>query len=152
MKKKSAEVLVFLLSLGTVFTASTNALAQDESSIRPLPIEKWCAAEEARDLDAKMSLFTTDVVFLVPGQPPINGLEKVRSWHESIWKGTQFHCTGSVDEVKVFGDWGFARGTFTDSSTDSSGVTEKSSGKFINIVRRNAQGEWKIARVIWNVD
>lgn len=130
----------------------TVALAQDEVSIRSLPLDRWCAAEAARDLDAKMSLFTDDIVFLVAGQAPVTGLDEVRSWHARVWEGTKYQCSGSVDEVAVSGDWGFARGAYSGSFTDSSGTTEKSTGKFINIVRRNADGDWKIARVIWNVD
>ncbi len=67
-KHYSFVVLGTVVLLG-VLAAPHPAAAQAEASIRELPIEKWCEAEAARDLDAWMSLFTSDVVFMPPGAP-----------------------------------------------------------------------------------
>jgi uncharacterized protein (TIGR02246 family) len=134
-----------------VVAAPRAATAQAEAAIRQLPIEKWCAAEAAQDLDAKMSLFTSDVVFLVPGSEPIVGKDEVRAFHKADWQEAQWTCTGSVDEVQVLGEWGFVRGAFSGDLTASDGTKTHMSGKFINVVRQE-DGRWKIARVIWNRD
>jgi uncharacterized protein (TIGR02246 family) len=142
----SAVVLVFVVAVPHVATA------QAEAAIRPLPIEKWCAAEKALDLDAKMALFSSDIVFLSPGAPPVVGKDNVRAFHETGWKTSQVvQCTGTVDEVKVLGDWGFVRGTFSGQSKSADGSVTPYSGKYINVVRQE-DGHWKIARVIWNND
>ena len=36
--------------------------------------------------------------------------------------------------------------------TPASGAPQRGSGKFLNIVRRQADGSWKSARVIWNAE
>ncbi len=151
MIKHYSSVVLSAVALLGVLAAPHPATAQAEASIRQLPIEKWCEAEAARDLDAKMSLFTSDVVFIAPGAPIVVGQDEVRAWHEAAWKDTQWQCTGTVDEVQVLGEWGFVRGTFSGEFTPSDGPTTRLSGKFINVVREEG-GHWKIARVIWNMD
>jgi uncharacterized protein (TIGR02246 family) len=150
IKHSGFAVLSAVASL-LVFATPKAATAQAEAAIRQLPIEKWCAAEAARDLDAKMALFTSDVVFLPPGAPAVVGKGDLRAFHETGWKNTQWRCTGTVDEVKVLGEWGFARGTFSGDFTSSDGATKRFTGKFINVMRQEG-GQWKIARVIWNND
>ena len=151
MIKHYSSVVLSAVALLGVLAAPHPATAQAEASIRQLPIEKWCEAEAARDLDAKMSLFTSDIVFIAPGEPVLVGQDDVRAAHETAWKDTQSHCTGTVDEVQVLGEWGFVRGTFSGEFTPSDGPTTRFAGKFINIVRQEG-GHWKIARVIWNMD
>lgn len=153
MNKHYSFVVVSTVVLLGVLASPHAATAQAEASIRQLPIEKWCEAEAARDLDAKMSLFTSDVVFIAPGEPILVGQDDVRTMHEAAWKDTQWQCTGTgtVDEVQVLGEWGFVRGTFSGEFTPSDGPTTRLSGKFINVVRQEG-GHWKIARVIWNMD
>lgn len=141
----SAVVLLFLVAL------PRTATAQAEAAIRQLPIEKWCAAEAAQDLDAKMDLFTSDIVFLMPGAKPVVGKDAVRTWQKADWQKARWRCTGTVDEAQVLGEWGFVRGTFSGESIASDGTKTHVSGKFINVVRQE-DGRWRIARVIWNND
>ena len=134
---------------------NTNAdVANDsaaEAAIRKLPIEDWCAAEKARDLDAKMRLFTADAVLMPPAQPPVIGQQAVRTWHEGAWKQTKYECTGTVDEVQRVGESAFVRGTFSGVLTPTrGGAPKRDNGKFLNVVRRQPDGSFKIARAIWN--
>ena len=151
MTKHYGSVVLSAFVLLGVLAAPHPATAQAEASIRQLPIEKWCEAEAARDLDANMSLFTSDIVVMGAGEPILVGQDAVRAFHEAAWKDTQNQCTGTADEVQVLGEWGFVRGTFSGESTSADGATTRYAGKFINIVRQE-DGHWKIARVIWNND
>ena len=125
---------------------------QAEAAIRRLPIDEWCKAEADRDLTAKMNLFTSDAVLMPPGEPNVVGLQAIRAWHEAAWSQTNYQCSGTVDEVQVLGEWGFVSGTFSGVVTISNGTSSRDSGKFFNVVQRQADGTWKIARAIWNVD
>ena len=141
-------VAIVLLLSGPAFAQSA-----DETAIRKLPIDDWCTAEAARDLDAKMSLFTADAVLMVPGGEKLVGQQAIRAWHETAWQGHTHECSGTIDEVQVQGDWAFVRGTFTGVKTPTSGGTPtQDSGQFINISQRQADDSWKLARVIWNFD
>ena len=126
--------------------------AQADAAIRRLPIEDWCSAEAARDMQAKMRLFTSDAVLMPPGEPNVIGQQAIRAWHEKVWMGTKYQCSGMLDEVQVFGDWALARGTFSGVETQASGAQRRETGKFLNMIRRQADGSWKIARAIWNAN
>src|SRR5262245_47399965 len=51
-----------------------NRMEKDEQEIREL-VETWMAATKAGDVEAVLGLMTDDVVFLVPGQPPMGRAE-----------------------------------------------------------------------------
>ncbi len=121
-----------------------------DAAIRSLPVDDWCKAEADRDIEAKMKLFTTDAVLMPPGRSDVIGQQAIRAWHEKMWQGTQYQCSGTIDEVQVFGDRGMVTGTFSGMFTPASGAPRRDSGRFVNTVERQADGSWKIARGIWN--
>ncbi len=144
-----------LLTVATLLVLAVSGCApqvdvEAEAAIRRLPVDDWCKAEMDRDIEAKLKLFTTDAVLIRPAESNVIGQEAIRAWHENWWAGTKYQCSGTVDEVKVFGDWGMARGTFSGVLTPASGAPRSSSGKFLNTARRQADGSWKIAHAIWN--
>ena len=151
MNKSMRFACLTLTIIGTLGIVSVSAQSADETAIRKLPIEDWCSAEKSRDLDAKTRLFTEDAVLMVPGGQTIVGQQAIRAWHEAAWQKNAYECSGTVDEVQVHGDWGFARGTFSGVLTPTGdGTPTKNSGQFINIAQRQADGSWKLARIIWN--
>ena len=127
------------------------AHAQADAAIRRLP-DDWCKADAARDIEAKMKLFTSDAILMPPAEGNVIGQQAIRAWHDKNWKGTKYQCSVTVEEVQVFGDWGLIRGTFSDVLTPTSGAPQRSSGKFLNVVRRQTDGSWKSARTIWNLN
>jgi uncharacterized protein (TIGR02246 family) len=129
------------------------AWAQAEAAIRRLSIDDWCKAESTRDLEAKMALFSADAVLMPPGGQTVVGRQAIRAWHETSWKGNKYQCTGTVTEVQVLGDWGYSRGTFSGTLMPASGAAPtRDSGKFFNVVRRQTDGTWKLARIMWNAN
>lgn len=86
-----------------------------------------------------------------PAERPVIGQQAVRTWHETVWKQNKYECTGTVDEVQIVGESAFVRGTFSGVLTPTrGGAAKRDSGKFFNVVRRQPDGSWKIARAIWN--
>jgi len=56
-----------------------------------------------------------------------------------------------VEEVKVAGDWAFARGNYTYTLTPKEeGKTIKGNGKYLSILAKQADGSWKFARDCFN--
>jgi uncharacterized protein (TIGR02246 family) len=152
MRSHIRSAVVTTVAFAALVLAPIPARAQADAAIRKLPIDDWCKAEAARDMDAKLRLFTTDAVLMPPGELNVIGQQAIRAWHEKAWKGTKYQCSGTVDEVQVFGDWVLVRGTFSGVLTPASGAPQRDSGKFLNVVRRQADGSWKIARAIWNLN
>ncbi len=153
MNKSMRITCLTLTIIGALVVGPAFAQTADETAIRKLTTDDWCSAEAARDLDAKLRLFTADSMLMIPHGQSVVGQQGIRAWHEARWQENTYECSGTVDEVQVQGDWGFARGTFTGVSTPTSGGAPiQSSGKFICIVRRQADGSWKLSRVIWNLN
>jgi uncharacterized protein (TIGR02246 family) len=111
-------------------------------------------AAKAGDYAALRSLFTDDAVVLPPGAVALRGRDAIR---ESFIRMSERPRTELVleyeyvpDEVKIEGDvayeWGVFRGVVR--REDGSEVEERC--KAMRILKRQANGEWKIHRTMWN--
>ena len=79
----------------------------DEQKIREL-VQTWMAATKAGDTQTVLSLMADDIIFLVPGQPPMTKARfAAASEHQSNGKGPEFDGTSEIQEIKVLGDWAY---------------------------------------------
>ncbi len=83
-------------------------MRSDEEQIREL-VATWMSATKAGDLDALLTLMAEDVVFLVPGQPPMVGKANFAALQKSQWtQGVpKFDGTREIQEIKVLREWAF---------------------------------------------
>lgn len=140
--------LAFVASL--VLPVSADAQAD---AVRKLVGEDYDRADNARNLTAKMQLYASDAVLMPPGQTAVVGQQAIRAWHQALYEREGFQGASTVEEVETFGDWGFARGKYSGVVTSKTGgKASRVSGNFLVVVRRQADGAWKIAREIWTQD
>ena len=79
----------------------------DEQQIRDM-VATWMAATKAGDVKSVLSLMADDVVFLVPGQPPMRKpafAESIAA--QSRQDAPKFEGVSEIQEIKVVGDWAF---------------------------------------------
>ena len=82
-------------------------MEKDEQEIRKL-VETWMAATKAGDVEAVLGLMTDDVVFLVPGRPPMRKSEfAAASKMQSQEAAPRIDGSSEIQEIKVLGDWAF---------------------------------------------
>jgi uncharacterized protein (TIGR02246 family) len=83
-------------------------MSSDEQEIRAL-VATWMAATKAGDVEKVLSLMAEDVVFLLPGQPPMIGKSTfaAAARAQSKQASPQFEGTSEIQEIKVIGDWAF---------------------------------------------
>jgi uncharacterized protein (TIGR02246 family) len=142
-------VVAALLGLMALVMAPEIAWAQ-EDAVRKLVGEDYDKAMAAGDVAAKMRLYTAEAVLMPPEGPVVSGQEAIRRWHEVFFKKGTSPGTTKVDEIQIFGEWGFARGTFSGTvPSGPAGPPSSVSEKWLVVVRRQADGSWKIARDIW---
>lgn len=56
-----------------------------------------------------------------------------------------------ISEIQSWGDWGFVRGTYQMQLDPRAGRDPtRDEGQFIDVVEKDSNGNWKIARAIWN--
>lgn len=120
----------------------------DEQAIRDL-VQQWMIATQAGDIETVLSLMSEDVVFLVPGQEPFGkdafkkASEKMKSEEAS---GVRFEGTSEIEELKVVGDWAFARTRLNVRVIPiQGGEVSQRSGYTLSIFRKE-HGRWQLAR------
>ncbi len=122
----------------------------DDVKIKKLG-EEFFAGVNAGDLDRRMATMEPGVVIMPPDRPTIVGREEVRRLSQTYSATYEERCSLVYDEVECIGDWGFVRATVTATRTSKSGDgVEKLSMKNLWIVRRQADGEWKFWRIMFN--
>ena len=116
--------------------------------------QEYMNAINSGDLNQWLETLTEDVVCLPPDQRMVTGKKAVRPWmKKTFFDPFQMRFHHTFDEIEVLGATAFARGRFTLSLTPrAGGSATKMRGKFIDIFRRQPDGSWKFARIIWNSD
>jgi uncharacterized protein (TIGR02246 family) len=109
------------------------------------------AAENAGSADQFRSYFADDLVMMGPNEPPVTGGDSVaalmRKFHDAFTVQVEYNS----QEIVVFGDWAFDRGTERYTLTPKAGgETIQKSGNYLYLYQRQADGSWKQSRVIWN--
>jgi uncharacterized protein (TIGR02246 family) len=121
-------------------------MTKDEQEIRNL-IETWLRATREGDVDTVLSLMTPDVVFLVPGQPPMVGRDTFADALRAVLGKNTIETRSDIDEIAVFGDIAYChtRLNVTVRSVHE-GTPMLSTGHTLSILRRCEDGKWRLAR------
>ena len=112
-------------------------------------------AEEALnggDAAASVALYTDEAVSMIPNRPAAVGKEAISQAMHAALAANSYELSLSTEEVEVLGDWAFWRGSYSVTLTPSEGEPIEDKGKVLNILRRQPDGSWKIARHIRNSD
>jgi uncharacterized protein (TIGR02246 family) len=131
------------------------SLEQDQKAIAELQ-QRDIEANIAVDTDKILALRTDDIVYLVPGRPPLVGQEAVRKYLEEIrqqladWDMVAYE--ESWQEVQVVGDFAIQWGTVNIRAKKEGERAESAAVRnMMQVLRRQPDGSWKISRAIWNL-
>jgi ketosteroid isomerase-like protein len=114
--------------------------------------QQLVASIDTDDVDGIMAGLTPDHVTMAPNVPALAG-EELRAWHESRVAAGTTTFTRTSEEVTVLGDWVWERWSSRISYTPrEGGEAEEGVGKGVWIWQRQPDGEWMLARSIWNSD
>jgi uncharacterized protein (TIGR02246 family) len=123
---------------------------EDRAAIKEL-IDKQVETSLARDFDALSELFTEDAIYMQPNYPIHQGKEAVLAFIEAFPTLTEF--TVEIFEMKGYGDLAFMRGSYTfEANVEGMESPIQDKGKWIDIVRKENDGSWRLARVIYSSD
>jgi uncharacterized protein (TIGR02246 family) len=121
-------------------------MSSDEKEIRAL-IAAWMDATRAGDVDTVLGLMTDDVVFLLPGRPPMRKPEfAAAAKAQSAGSAPAFDGHSEVQEVQVAGDWAFAWARLNVVATPPDGsLPVERAGHTLTVFHRQG-GRWLLAR------
>jgi uncharacterized protein (TIGR02246 family) len=121
-------------------------MESDEEQIRQL-VSTWMAATKAGDTDTVLSLMSEDVIFLLPGRPPMRKSDFAAAARaQAAQAAPAIDGTSEIQEIKVVGDWAFmwTRLRVVATPPDGSPPIERA-GHTLTILHKQ-NGKWVLAR------
>ena len=120
-------------------------MQNDEQAIREL-VATWMSATKAGDTQTVLGLMTDDIVFLVPGQPPMD--KRTFAAAARAQSGPQqldIDGKSEIQEIKVCGDWAYMWTKLKIVVTPPGGATMTRAGHTLSILKKQ-NGKWLLAR------
>lgn len=127
---------------------------QDRQEIQKLH-DRDIRASMALDVDQLSSLWDDELVVIPPGEKPIRGKAAVRAWMEKNAEAMlNVEILGYNEdwaEVRIFGEYAYEWGTIRERHRPFAGGEEQeSTSNVMRILKRQADGSWRVYRTIWN--
>lgn len=117
---------------------------KDEQEIRQL-IATWMSATKSGDNEKVLSLMADDVVFLIPGQPPMRGTSAFAAGLSALQQ-VDIDGQNEIQEIKVLGEWAYLWSKLSVTITPKpNGTPIKRSGNTLSILQKQA-GKWLLYR------
>ncbi|HUR20288.1 MAG TPA: SgcJ/EcaC family oxidoreductase [Vicinamibacterales bacterium] len=118
----------------------------EELAIRDL-IARWHSATAAGDVDTILGLMADDAVFLVAGQPPMEGRSAFERALRQVLAGHRIESTGNVLEVEVCGSLAYAWTHLTVRVVPLTGRDAMvRTGSALSVLRKQPDGPWVLTR------
>ena len=118
-------------------------MTKDEAAIHAL-VARWMDASRQGDVDTVLSLMTDDVVFMVPGREPF-GKQAFAAMSRAM-SGVAMEGTSEIVELQLLGDWAFLRNHIAITVSTPDGREMQRAGYTLTVVRKEADGEWRLCR------
>ena len=125
--------------------------ADDIAAIQKLQAD-WNAAVEAGSVDGYAAVLDDDIELLPTDAETIRGIANYRAMLEGVFTTDDFRIEIAVPAtIEVDGDMAWSRYDYVIHRTakDGSG-TFSSYRKFLDVMRRQDDGSWRVYKHIWN--
>lgn len=121
-------------------------MSNDEQAIRDL-IAAWLRATAADDLPTVLGLMDENVVFLLPGQPPMRGREQFAAASKANAGKMRIDAISDIQEIRVSGDLAYCWTHLTVNITPlPDGKPMRRAGYTLSVLRKQPAGNWVIFR------
>lgn len=105
------------------------------------------------DLDLWISLWDEEGIQFPPDEAMHRGKAEIRAANVDLFPMLEMRMGISPQEIAVLGDYAYSSGSYVfDFSERGSGAWTHVDGKFLTIMRRQADGSWKLWRDCFNYD
>ena len=114
--------------------------------------KRFAEAYNRGDIAAAVEFYTKDAKFLHPNTEIISGKQAIREFFETgrafglrriSFKGVETGCDGNL---------AYERGIINMDIAPEGGQAMTDKGKYLVVMKRQADGSWKVAVDIWNSD
>lgn len=115
----------------------------DERAIRAL-VDQWMKASRNGDVETILSLMGQDMIFMVPGREPF-GRDEFREMSLGM-SGAKMDGHAEIRELRLLGDWAYIRNHIELTVTPPVGEPVHRSGYTLSILKKGADGKWRLER------
>ena len=151
-------VALMLIALGACAPPAEEA-AVEEAPMAAVTLEEMSAIADdfeaaiaAGDAAALLALHTGDSVRMPPNAEAIVGGEAILAAFEAMFLEQEMELSVTTEDVVGLGDHAVAWGTYVVTFPVEEDDPLQESGKWMNLLEKQADGTWKIARHIWNTN
>ena len=132
-------------------------IAEDHSSEAAAIIKAdnaWSAESEKKSTEGWLSYYSADAIMMPPGEKTCNDAASrtasIKNMFATPGLVLTFHSTKV--EVSKSGDLGYAVGVYDEKAKDAKGKNYHETGKYTEVWKKQADGNWKCVADIWNAD
>jgi uncharacterized protein (TIGR02246 family) len=149
-------LVVLLLSISAACQRGTtlaDTRSADEATLKNLDAE-WSKAAGAKDVEKTASYYADDALVLPPNMPAIQGKASARSMWQGMFTVPGFGGGWKVTKVEVArsGDLAYVTGSYELSESDPGGKPSTDKGKYLEVWKKQADGNWKCIVDMFNSD
>ena len=149
--KQFLSIITALIILGSCTNEVKKNNKQDAAAVRQAveALHQSAVSSLNRgDLEQLISVYTEDVISMPEGKEPLVGKLAVRQMWKDLFENYVVHVSVTTEEVQSRDDLAFERGTFQMTLNPKAGGSPiASTGKYLDILRRFPDGNWKYFRV-----
>ena len=148
----AACMALVMLAAGCGKEEPKDTRATDEAAIRNTDAQ-WAKAALSKDVDATVAYYSDDAALLPPNAPMASDKASIRAaWAGLLGPDTSLSWQATKVDVARSGDLGYVMGTYQMESKDAAGKEEADRGKFVEVWKKQADGNWKTVADIFNSD
>lgn len=127
--------------------------SREEASLRALDAQ-WSATAAKNDVAETVAFYADDAVLLPPNAPMATNPQAIRaSWAGMLGPNMAVSWKVTKGEIAQSGELGYLYGTYALDVRDAkSGATTHDTGKFVEIWKKQANGQWKCIVDTYNSD
>ena len=138
--------------LARVRTALSGAsLSRAETALRKVT-QDWSLACNTKQLDDVVELYLSDATVLRPNVPAVRGTAAIREFFFGLLDAGMSEVELDPLRVELFGDFGYEAGRCKSLVPSAVGKRREERGKYLILLNRQANGEWKILADSWSSD
>ena len=127
------------------------SLSRAETALRKLT-QDWALACNTKQLDDMVELYVPDATVLRPNVPAVRGTAAIREFFFGLLDAGM--CEVELDPLRseLFGDFGYEAGRCKSLVPVAMGKRREERGKYLILLNRQSNGEWKIVADTWSSD
>jgi ketosteroid isomerase-like protein len=127
------------------------SLSRAEIALRKTT-QDWAMACNMKQLDDLVDLYVPDATVLRPNVPAVRGAAAIREFFFGLLDAGMSEVEMDSQRAELFGDYGYETGRCKSLVPSSVGKRREDRGKYLVLLNRQANGDWKIVADSWSSD